>query len=348
MKKKIFAVMTALVLVAALTAVLMTGCTPDEGDPSSGDNTVTEINIVVPDGSPAIALAKLINDNASPEGYSVNYTIVSGAAQIAPAIANGTADIAIAPTNIGATIYNKTGSIKLVSTVVQGALYMVGKEDLSGDTTEARLRSLMGQTVYNIGQGATPDLTFRYILDHFDIPYKMTDVESADYIALSYVSEGNELIRMLKQGTAKYGILGEPAVSRANANAGTGTVFSIQDLWKEATGSQTDGFPQASLFVGTTLLDGNHTALLEWLNEGLTANETWAVENPSLVTSALSGRGSTSLSGLTAAMIFACNLDTIAAADAREAVNTYLTALYKFQPNTVGGKVPDDGFYYVG
>ena len=348
MKKKLFVILTALALIAAFSVVALAGCTPDEGDPSSGDNTVTEINIVVPDGSPAIALAKLINDNASPEGYSVNYTIVSGAAQIAPAIANGTADIAIAPTNIGATIYNKTGSIKLVSTVVQGALYMVGKEDLSGDTTEARLRSLMGQTVYNIGQGATPDLTFRYILDHFEIPYKMTDVESADYIALRYVSEGSELIPMLKQGNAKYGILGEPAVSRANANPETSTVFSIQDLWKEATGSQTDGFPQASLFVGTTLLDGNHTALLEWLNEGLTANETWAVENPSLVTSALSGKGSTSLSGLSAAMISACNLDTIAAADAREAVNTYLTALYKFQPNTVDGKVPDDGFYYVG
>ena len=227
MKKKLLIALLVLVMVTALSVAVLAGCTDDDSD----GNGAKVINIVVPDGSPAIALAKLINDNSAPEGYTVNYSVVAGATQISTAIANKTADIAIAPTNIGATIYNKTGAVKLYATVVQGALYMVGKESLAGDTVQEKLASLKGQTVFNIGQGGTPDLTFKYILDNYGIAYQATDVEDESYVALRYVTDGSELLPMLKQGTAKYGILGEPAVSRANANTGTSTVFDIQELF---------------------------------------------------------------------------------------------------------------------
>lgn len=344
MKKKLLITLFVLIMTAVLSVAVLAGCTDDDSD----GNGAKVINIVVPDGSPAIALAKLINDNAAPDGYTVNYSVVAGATQISTAIANKTADIAIAPTNIGATIYNKTGAVKLYATVVQGALYMVGKESLAGDTVQEKLASLKGQTVFNIGQGGTPDLTFKYILDHYGIAYQATDVEDESYVALRYVTDGSELLPMLKKGTAKYGILGEPAVSRANANTGTSTVFDIQELWKDVTGAQTTGFPQASVFVTTELLNGEHAALLSWLSAGLKDNAAWAKSNPATVSEVLASKGSTSLNGLTSGMIEACNLDYVSAVDAKQAVNTYLSALYGFAANTVGGKMPDDAFYYAG
>lgn len=344
MKKKLLITVFTLIMTAVLSVAVLAGCV-DDNDQPEGDKV---INIVVPDGSPAIALAKLVNDNSAPEGYTVNYSVVAGATQISTAIANKTADIAIAPTNIGATIYNKTGAVKLYATVVQGALYMVGKESLAGDSVSDKLASLKGQTVFNIGQGGTPDLTFKYILDHYGIAYRETDVEDDAYVALRYVTDGSELLPMLKQGTAKYGILGEPAVSRANANTQTTTVFDIQELWKEVTGAETAGFPQASVFVTNELLNGEHKALLDWLSAGLKENAEWAKANPATVSEVLAAKGSTSLSGLTSAMIEACNLNYISAAESKQSVNTYLGALYGFAANTVGGKMPDDAFYYAG
>lgn len=140
---------------------------------NSEENTI--INVCVPDGSPAIAIAKLLKDKPTYDGYTINYEIVTGANGIGPRLASGQATIAIAPTNAGATQYNKNnGKYKLVATAVQGALYMVGKGELSGDTIQEQLNSLKGKTIYNIGQGATPDLTLRYILDYYNIPYRIS------------------------------------------------------------------------------------------------------------------------------------------------------------------------------
>ncbi len=150
-------------------ASLNNGATAQNND----DNVV--INVCVPDGSPAIAIAKLLKDKPTYEGYTINYEIVTGANGIGPRLATGQATIAIAPTNAGATQFNKNnGRYKLAATAVQGALYMVGKGEISGDTIQEQLESLRGKTVYNIGQGATPDLTFRYILDYYNIPYRVS------------------------------------------------------------------------------------------------------------------------------------------------------------------------------
>ena len=348
MKKK-FIITIALTLIMALSVtVALVGC-ENNGD-DTGDGTTPEtvtVNVVVPDGSPAIAIAKLVSEKPTFAGYDIKYSIVEGVTQISAAILNDTANIAIAPLNLGATMYNKGMGVKLVTTNVQGSLYMVGKNMPEGATTAEKLASLKGKVVYNIGQGATPDLTFKYILDHFGIEYAEGDTATAGVVTLNYVNTGSELIPLLKQGKAEYGIMGEPAVTKANANAGTSTVFDIQALWQEATGSATAGFPQAGVFVKDSLLTSEHAAFIEWFITKLTENDEWAPANAETVSSALTSAGSTSLAGLTSATIAACNLDTIKAADAKAAVNTYLKVLFDFNKATVGGKMPDDNFFYA-
>lgn len=349
MKKKFIIAIALTLIMALLVTVALVGC--ENKDDNTGDDsasgTVT-VNVVVPDGSPAIAIAKLVSEKPTFAGYNISYSIVEGATQISAAILNDTANIAIAPLNLGATMYNKGMGVKLVTTNVQGSLYMVGKNMPAGSTTAEKLASLKGKVVYNIGQGATPDLTFKYILDHFGIKYAEGDTATAGVVTLNYVNTGSELIPLLKQGKAEYGIMGEPAVTKANANAGTSTVFDIQALWKESTGSATAGFPQAGVFVKESLLTSEHAAFIEWFIAKLQENDEWAPANAETVSSALTSAGSTSLAGLTSATIAACNLDTVKAADAKAAVNTYLGALLAFNAATVGGKMPDDAFFYAG
>ena len=349
MKKKFIITIVLTLIMALFVTVALVGC--ENKDDNTGDDSASEavtVNVVVPDGSPAIAIAKLVSEKPTFAGYNISYSIVEGATQISAAILNDTANIAIAPLNLGATMYNKGMGVKLVTTNVQGSLYMVGKNMPEGATTAEKLASLKGKVVYNIGQGATPDLTFKYILDHFGIDYVEGDTATAGVVTLNYVNTGSELIPLLKQGKAEYGIMGEPAVTKANLNAGTSTVFDIQALWQESTGSATAGFPQAGVFVKESLLTSEHAAFIEWFITKLQENDEWAPANAETVSSALTSAGSTSLAGLTSATIAACNLDTVKAADAKAAVNTYLGALFEFNKATVGGKMPDDAFFYAG
>lgn len=345
MKKKLFLSIIVLTLVSTLALFMLVGC----NDNDNGDETTTpvEVKVCVPDGSPAIAIAKLLQDNLTYDGYNISYEIVTGSEGIGARLASGQATIAIAPTNVGATQYNKNnGKYKLAATAVQGALYMVGKGEVVGDTVAEQLSSLKGKTVYNIGQGATPDLTFKYILDYYQIPYQATATESADYVSLQYVSAGSELIPLLKQGKAQFGIMGEPAVTNANAKAGTTTLFSIQDLWNGVTNT-TGGFPQASVLVQNTIADGNHDAFLGWFLTKLEESANWTKTNAEAAKTALTAAGSTSLAGLNANMINKCNISIVRANSAKASVNTYLTALHGFNPQTVGGSIPNDAFYYA-
>ena len=343
MKKRLLLTIVTLLLITTLALFTLIGC--DNRDKDENDDIV--IDVCVPDGSPAIAIAKLLKDKPTFDGYKINYEVVTGSEGIGARLASGQATIAIAPTNAGATQYNiNNGKYKLVATAVQGALYMVGKGEVVGNTIQEKLTSLKGQTVYNIGQGATPDLTFKYILDHYDIPYQATDVESEDYVALKYVSAGSELIPLLKQNKAKFGIMGEPAVTKANANSGTTTLFSIQDLWNGVTGTS-GGFPQASVFVNSSILDGTHDEFIDWFLNKMEDNASWVNNNANEAGSALQQAGSTALQGLSNAIVQKCNINIVRATNAKTSVNTYLTALHGFNPQTVGGSVPNDAFYYV-
>ena len=341
MKKKLFLSIVVLILISALALVMFVGCNNDENP------EVVEIKVCVPDGSPAIAIAKLLQDKPTYDGYNITYEIVTGSEGIGARLASGQASIAIAPTNVGATQYNKNnGKYKLAATAVQGALYMVGKGEVTGETVQEQLSSLKGKTVYNIGQGATPDLTFKYILDYYQIPYQSAESEGADYINLKYVSAGPELIQLLMKGNAKYGIMGEPAVTNANAKTGSTTLFSIQDLWNGVTNT-VGGFPQASVLVQNNIADGNHDAFLNWFLTKLEESADWTKSNADSAKAALISAGSTSLATLNANIINKCNIDIIRANNAKANVNTYLTALHSFNPQTVGGSVPNDGFYYA-
>ena len=118
----------------------------------------TAINVVVPDGAPALAIAKLLNDSEF-AGYDVHYTIVSGAQEISAAISNGSADIAIMPTNLAAKLFGMGKSIKMVSSNVFGLLYLVGTQEIK-DFSE-----LNGEKILCTGQGGTPEFVLKYILD---------------------------------------------------------------------------------------------------------------------------------------------------------------------------------------
>lgn len=97
MKKKLILIVTILCVTVSLI-----GC-GNKNEPSNtkADNKIeetTEVKIVVPDGLPAIASAKLIKENKEiKKNYKTDYTIEKTSENIVSSVLKGEPDIAIVP-----------------------------------------------------------------------------------------------------------------------------------------------------------------------------------------------------------------------------------------------------------
>ncbi len=119
------------------------------------------LQLYVPDGAPALAVAKLIaeKDTLTVAGYTVKVNIVP-ANQIATHMAKGDGDIVIMPANGGVNLVATKGAeYKFLCSNTRGILYMIGKTE--GTVSP---EALAGKTVGCIGQGAVPQYAFEKIL----------------------------------------------------------------------------------------------------------------------------------------------------------------------------------------
>ena len=125
----------------------------------TGNYDAEKITVCAPDGAPALAIAKLINDGFDlGTGKTVEYKIVS-ASNIGSYITQGKAEIIIMPVNAASKTYKKytSDTYKMAAVVTHGNLYIMSTEQFT-------VEDLKGNTVGVIGQGNVPDLTFRSIL----------------------------------------------------------------------------------------------------------------------------------------------------------------------------------------
>ena len=191
MKKKI-----CLVLTMILALFTFIGCVNSTS--INNDNTQSKveeasepknITFAVPDGLPAIGIAKMIKEKPEiVKGYDVTYTIEQSSESLATNVMKVEPDVAIVPSNLAATAYNKTnGEYKIAGTTGWGSFY------LGSTNPEATLENLKGKEVYNIGKGLTPDITARAILKD-----KGIDVDND--INFSYVDGVSELAPIILAG----------------------------------------------------------------------------------------------------------------------------------------------------
>jgi NitT/TauT family transport system substrate-binding protein len=290
--------------------------------------------LMAPDGAPGVVISKIVNDGTV-YGKTVNASIVGGAEEISANVTNGSADMAVMPLNLAAKLYNGGVKIKLVSVNIFGSLYMVGKTQING------VSDLVGQVVYNIGRGGTPDLTFKYILKSNNIEFVESETAVEGKVALQYVAAASELVPLLKTNKASYGIMGEPAVTNCNKAAGTVTVLNIQEQWKAITG---EDYTQAGFVVSDELASNRYfmNALCKVLEE----NEEWCKTNASSIKDMLKAKGSTLTIDYTAELLGRCNVGYKSAALAKNDVESYFNVLLGFNPKVIGEKLPDDNFYY--
>lgn len=315
-----------LVTVLLLGASVLGGC----GDKGK------KVQVYAPDGAPAIGLAKLIDDGVrDTEFHVVTPSDIGGY------VLNGSADIAIMPTNAAALLYSKGADVAMLGVTNFGSLYLVGTQDVQD------LADLKGQVVYSIGKGNVPDLVFRYLLQQADIAYAFSDAAVADKVALAYVSEGTEFIAGLKANSMQYGVISEPAATQAGkAVSGAKKLLDIQAQYETATNTD-HGFPQAALVVKKSFYEKN-TAYVKNFVAAFKAGAKWAETSPADALTAIKNAGSTAVPALNEAIAKGCNLGFTAAADCKQQLLDFYAALNGVKETgetPVGATLPDDAFF---
>lgn len=270
MKKKLTAVMLLVALV--LSIGLLTACNKDDNKGNGNDVTLT---FAAPEGTPALAIARLITDNKSISGKNVNYKIVNPS-NIAKEMQAGLSDLVIMPVNAGATLINKGAKYKLVSVAVDGSLYLVGKSETA---TTLTIDDIKGKRIACIGQQGVPGLVFRYILKAnnisiVDSPENVT--ENSVYI--KYASDGMQARAAVENGSVNYAVVGEPAATTFKTK-GFNAQMDLQAEYKKVSDKET--YPQAGIFVKSSL--ASDTAFMDALFAALKASKEWVKNNPQSV-----------------------------------------------------------------
>jgi NitT/TauT family transport system substrate-binding protein len=313
-----------------ITVIALIGCLVSAFAACTKTDTV-EIEVVIPDGNPALAIASMIDGFKEYETdghkYEIKYEIVSGAADVSAKIAAG-ADIAIAPTNLVAKLYNGGTKIGLIASNIYGSLYIIGNSSITA------LSELAGKKVVCIGQGGTPDYIMKYVFNGNNLGISSDDI--------TYVSAGSDALALLKQNKADAAIVGEPVASMAVKNGIASILFDLQEEYGKL--SQKTGYPQASTVANTDIIT-NHSAFLSAFLSKMTENLAYIGETDcATITQILQANGS-AVTFPSADAITRSNVKLVKAADAKSDITAYLEIMGQFNSAFYGGKLPDDAFY---
>ena len=270
--KKVFKAALMLAIAATLIAALAVGfaaCDPKDETPGA-------LRVAAPEGTPALAIARLKTDNATLAGHAMTYEVVSPSL-IAAEMSGGKADVVIMPVNAGANLIRQGADYRLISVAVNGSLFMVGSTEDGGAIERA---DIAGSKVACIGQGATPGLVFEYVMRSMGLVIVAADkTPGENQVAVQYVADGPKAKTLLENDTVDFAVVGEPAATTFKNAMGLNAELDMQAAWKDATGEET--YPQAGLFVRTSL--AADAKFISALFDALAASKEWVNSNPSEV-----------------------------------------------------------------
>lgn len=320
----------ALLLSLMLTAMLLAGCAPK----SPADATVAEVAGMK--GPTSLGLLKMMDDSdrlkASDEDAPYNFAIYTAADEITPKLVRGELDIAALPANLAAVLYQNTnGALSVLAVNTLGVLYLT---ELG--TGISRWSDLKGQTVYATGKGSTPEYTLRFLL-------QQNGLDPDSDLTLEFKSEPAEIIATLKMKGEGIAMLPQPfATVAATKLDGLRTVMDLTAEWKKV---QPDSELVTGVLVARTEFVEAHPAVIEAFLKEYKASVEFT--NTRLAeAAALAERYGIVEAAIAEKAIPACNLVCLDGAEMKAALSGYLTALFEQNPKSVGGKLPENSFYY--
>lgn len=330
--KKTFTAIIALLLALSL----LTSCSKKTPTQATGPGDLSQVTVRVASlkGPTTMGLVKLLDDGEQGKtAYNVDSNIYGTADEITGLLVNGGIDIAAIPANLASVLYNKTeGAIQVAAINTLGVLYVLE----NGNSIQS-VADLKGKTIYSTGKGTTPEFALNSLL-------KWNNIDPETDVTIEYKSESTEIVALL--GSADSGIIAvlpQPYVTSVTAqNENVRVALDITREWQNVSGNM---LVTGVVILSRVFAENNPEAVAAFLADYKTSAE-WVNANPADASLLIEKYGIVAKAALAEKAIPGCNIVYIDGDEMQTGVASYLEVLFQQNPQSVGGKLPDEGFYY--
>lgn len=342
MKKILSVISIIMAAVLMLSLAACTGGSTDSTAPSTTAAPTTEapqkdtlpegetVSVYTLKGPTGMGMAEMIDDEKDGDDYS--FTVASAPEEITAAIVNGDADIAACPVNLASVLYNKTeGKVRLLALNTLGVTYIV-----TNGVEINSIEDLRGKTIVSAGQGATPE----YIINKL-----LTDsgLVVGEDVTVEYKSEHSDVASLIVSGQADIALLPEPNVTSATAqNADLTVALDLTKEWEAKYGTK---LVQGCVIARADFADNYAGEVDEFLDDYKDSVEfinTASDEAAQMIVDA----GIIPKAPLAKKAIPNSYITFITGEDMKTLTQENLQVLFDANPASVGGKLPNEDFYY--
>ena len=260
--------------------------------------------------------------------------LYGAADEIVPKLIKGDLDMAAIPANLAATLYQKTnGGIQVLAVNTLGVLYVVEK----GDTVHS-FADLKGRTILSTGKGTTPEYVLRYLLTK-------NGLDPDKDVKIEYYSEASEVTaQMAATKKDAIAVLPQPYVTAAQMkDSDLRVVLDLTKEWNKVCDTQ---LITGVTVVRTAYAEDHPDVVQAFLNDY--EKSVNAANTDIDGTAALCEEiGVVAKAAIAKKALPKCNIVYRRGEEMKKDISAYLQVLYDASPAAVGGKRPDDNFYWV-
>jgi NitT/TauT family transport system substrate-binding protein len=330
--KKLFALTLALLILFSFAS-----CTGGESESTLADDATSpadfaEIRIAVLNGTTGFGIAPLYCDIQNGIHHNINAKIdfYADATLVAPLVIGGSVDIAAVPTNLAATLYNKTkGGIEVLAVNTLGVLYLIE----NGSSVKS-IADLAGKTVYLPGSGSNPEFVLKTLLELSGLTGQVT----LDY---TYATP-DELTAAIASGKISFAVLPEPKVTAAmTKNSSLCVALDFTKEWKSLTNTE---LVQGCIIARKAFIEEHPVAVANFLKA---YEESVGILNSDVekAAKAVVTAGIAANEALVKNAIPRCNITFLVGDEMKKSLNEFWGALYKCTPASIGGALPDEKIF---
>lgn len=307
----------------------------DIQEPDQTELSDVTIRIGSLSGPTSMGLVKLMQDAENGETEAqYEFTMATAADEITTAFVQGNLDIILIPANVASVLYNKTqGQVVVLDINTLGVVYVLE----SGETVQSAA-DLAGRTIYLPGKGTTPDYALQYVLAQNGL--------TTDDVDLQYKSEAAEVISALAEDPDAIGLLPQPAATTACIqNENLRIALDLTAEWDVV--SQDSTLVTGVTIVRKAFLEENEAAVRSFL-AAHEASAAYTNENVEEAAELVAQLGIVPQAAIAAKAIPYCNITCLTGAEMQTKLSGYLSVLAGQNPESIGGTLPGEDFYYTG
>lgn len=325
--KRILAVFLSL----SLIGIFLMGCGTTKEDNMNQSAPLKKLVVQAPVGPPTVPLLHMQEVNTLGENVKFEVQLYKNMDEATARIVNNDVDLSVLPLNVASNLYNKGTPITLGNVNTWGILYIVSNGVVLNDWED-----LKGQDVYIGNKGTTPDILARYLMSKNGIdPTKDVNIQ---------YSTSPEIAQMLLKGIAKVAVLPEPLVTKVTMkDPNIKVALDFQEMWTKVEGESLN-LPQAGIVIQNSTIKENKE-LIDKFQYAYSEAIKWVNENPQEAGQLAEKYLSIPTKVIENAME-RMNIRFVSGKDAQEDVEMYLSRLWEYSPDIIGGEIPDVKFFY--